>query len=289
MNKTLVALMLLGSIGLSTPSFAAETSLHEVYQAANAGKLDEAQHMMHGVLQAHPNSGKAHYVEAELLAKQGQLKQAAGELATAEKFSPGLPFAKAEAVSALKGVINPVQTNHQAAPQHFAAAQPAMQPAAESHFPTGLLFMGLALIAFIAWAVKFMGQRATAPAGGGAPLGSGYRSAYPASPYGGQAPAAGMPGMPGGMAPASGPGFGSRMVGGLATGAAVGAGVVAGEALMHHFMDGPKAAPLADQNNFASFDSIPTLPSTPLNEMGGDDFGIADSSSWDDSSSSDWN
>lgn len=58
--------------------------------------MGEAQRMMREVLQNHPNSGKAHYVEAELLAKEGSLAQAANELATAEKLSPGLPFATAE-------------------------------------------------------------------------------------------------------------------------------------------------------------------------------------------------
>lgn len=60
---------------------------------------------------------------------------------------------------------------------------------------------------------------------------------------------------------------------------------------MHRFMDGYKTVPAGDQA-FSSFDSIPNLPSTPLDDMGGNDFGIADSSSWDDGASSadsDWN
>jgi hypothetical protein len=65
-------------------------------------------------------------------------------------------------------------------------------------------------------------------------------------------------------------------MGGLATGAAVGVGVVAGEALAHHFMDGGHtAAPQAD-----SWNSNNMAP----NNMGGNDFGIADTGSWDDSS-----
>ena len=60
-------------------------------------------------------------------------------------------------------------------------------------------------------------------------------------------------------------------------GAAVGVGVVAGEALAHHFMDGGKtaAAPVAD-NSWGNNASD--------NNMGGSDFGIADNSSWDDNS-----
>jgi hypothetical protein len=55
-------------------AFAAdEVSMHEVYQAAESGKLNEAQAMIAEVLRAHPDSARAHYVEAELLAKQGKL------------------------------------------------------------------------------------------------------------------------------------------------------------------------------------------------------------------------
>jgi hypothetical protein len=87
----------------------------------------------------------------------------------------------------------------------------------------------------------------------------------------------------GGMAPMGqmGGGIGGGIMGGLATGAALGVGMVAGEALAHRFMGGGSnttenaagnAAPVADSwgNN--------------SNNMGGSDFGIADNSSWSDSS-----
>ena len=79
--------------------------------------------------------------------------------------------------------------------------------------------------------------------------------------------------------------MGSGLMGSLATGAALGAGMVAGEALMHHFTDGEHSSngfineAQANNNSFSS------------NDMGGSDFGIADSSSWDDNSggvSDDW-
>jgi len=277
MKKTVVALMLFAALGFSLPSFAAEPSLHEVYQAASSGKLDAAQHMMQEVLQAHPNSGKAHYVEAELLAKQGQLKQAANELALAEKFAPGLPFATPQAVSGLRASIE----RHGAGATSPVAVQQAPFAVAPGNsaagFPWGMLLLGLGLIAFIVWASKLMARRnpvdAVAPA---APGLGGYRPAYPVAPYDGGGAGYGAPG----VASAAAPGLGSRMLGGLATGAAVGAGVVAGEALLHRFMDGPKAESGTDRA-FSSFDSIPDLPPTPVNDMGGADFGIADTS-WDD-------
>lgn len=288
MKKILVTLMLIASVGAGMPAFAAEPSLHEVYQAANNGKLDDAQRMMKEVLQAHPNSGKAHYVEAELLARQGQLKQAANEMAAAEKLAPGLPFASAQSVADLRQSVTHASSSAPA-PRQVQQVSSEIQPAREaSGMPWGMLFIGLGLIAFIIWASKFMArQNRPGNVTPSQPEFGGYRPAYPSAPYGGAPQAYGNPAAP----PAAGPGFGSQMLGGLATGAAVGAGVVAGEALMHHFMDGHKAAP-ADNQNFAGIDSIPNLPSTPLDDMGGNDFGIADSSSWDDgaaSSDSDWN
>ena len=287
MKKIIFAFIVFASVGFCLPTFASEPSLHEVYQAAGAGKVNDAQRMMREVLQAHPNSGKAHYVAAELLAKQGLLKQAANELETAEKLAPGLPFANGQSVSRLKDSL----VSHKVTAASGLPVQRAVSPAASetnSNPPWGILFIGLGLIAFIVWATKFMGRRNSTNNGGAdQPAFGGYRPAYPSSPNGGVAQGYGATG----VLPVAGQGIGSQMLGGLATGAAVGAGVVAGEALMHRFMDGHKTVPASDQA-FSSFDSIPNLPSTPLDDMGGNDFGIADSSSWDDGASSadsDWN
>jgi len=84
-------------------------------------------------------------------------------------------------------------------------------------------------------------------------------------------------------------GMGSGIMGSLATGAAMGAGVVAGEALMNHFINGNK-------NNVIS--EPPVHDTSPWNtagnmsendDMGGTDFGVADVSSWDDDGVSDGN
>lgn len=284
MKKTVGAMMLCATLACSLAAQAAEPSLHEVYQAASSGKPEVAQRMMQEVLQAHPNSGKAHYVEAELLAQQGKLQQAAGELANAERLAPGLPFATPQAVAALRSSLGAPAAHAagQLAPVNAPVAAPA-----SSGFPAGMLLLGLGLIAFIVWASKLMARRnPPAPVEAAASGYGGYRPAYPAAPYGGAAAYG-----PAGVAPAAAPGLGSQVLGGLATGAAVGAGVVAGEALLHHFMDGPKSAPASSDRAFSSFDSIPDLPSTPVNDLGGADFGIADTS-WDDAGAggdNDWN
>lgn len=282
MNKNLFfGLILLLTTGLSSGlALAAEPSLHQIYQAAEAGKLDEAQTMMREVLNAHPNSGKAHYVEAELLVKQGQLQRAEAELATAERLAPGLPFAKPQAVQNLKALLGNTQGNRPI--QGSLAQTTAPQPVHGNSMPWGMLFVGVGMIAFIIFAVRFMARRSATQA----PVGV-SPSGYPA---GNAPPAYGAPTQPYGMgsmgSAGAQPGLGSRVMSGLATGAAVGAGVVAGEALMHHFMDSnAQHAQPSTTNDLGLLRQEPSF-----DDMGGSDFGIADSSSWDDSSGgSDWN
>jgi hypothetical protein len=85
------------------------------------------------------------------------------------------------------------------------------------------------------------------------------------------------PGPMGPSGPINSSGMGSNILGGLATGAAVGAGMVAGEALVHHFIDGNNRAGLTPGG--LPPDNEPYIP----DDMGGNDFGINDASSWDDS------
>ncbi len=279
--KTLLVTLLMGAtLATMQPATAAEPTLHEVYQAADAGRIDEAQRMMGAVLQSHPNSAKAHYVEAELLARQGKKAQAADEFAKAEQLAPGLPFASAQSVANLRANIGHALTataSHQPSAPLATDSQPN-----PSHFPWSMLLIGVGLVAFIAWAVRFMSQRNASPTassvGGYGP----YRMATPQGMNVG-----GNMHQPETAAP--GQGLGSRVLGGLATGAAVGAGVVAGEALMHRLMDGHSGNDLAERH-FSGDHGIPDLPSTPVNDFGGNDFGISEASSWDDGNSdSDWN
>ena len=234
-------------------------TMDQVYQAAHSGRMDEAQRMMATVLKEHPDSAKAHYVEAELLAKQGRMGQADEELKNAERLKPDLSFAKPQAVQELKALI---YSNH---PVNQSSVI-SHQAESGSSFPWGLLLLGIAAIAIIALIMRAIASR-NAPAYPGNFQPGMQNGPIPMQPYGG-----GM----GQMGP-SGGGMGSGIMGGLATGAAVGVGMVAGEALAHHFMVGGNntgnVAPVADSWGNSS------------GNMGGSDFGIADNSSWSDSSS----
>ncbi|BBP04262.1 hypothetical protein TPL01_20460 [Sulfuriferula plumbiphila] len=259
LRKAIPAFVLLACVAAFGGSACAADAptLHQVYQAAQAGKLDEAQGMMEKVIQEHPNSGKAHFVEAEILARQGRLGKAEAELNTAERLEPGLPFAKPQAVQELKARI---AASHRS--QSTMNGGPAETAAG---FPWGLLLLGIGSIVLITLLVRAMTARNNVPMAGTNPAGT---PGPTGQPYmgGGVTP----------MAPAGG-GIGSSIVSGLATGAAVGAGMVAGEALVHHFMDGNKSG---TNSAVTASDS----PDSSSDNMGGADFGIADNSSWDDNS-----
>jgi hypothetical protein len=243
-----LALLLL----MGATAFAAEApTVHQVYEAAQAGRLSEAQGMIQQVLKEHPDSAKAHYVDAELLAKVGHATEAQDELKTAERLEPGLSFVKAQAVQELKVRIDEISRSPGASivSQHT-----------QGGFPWGWVFLGAGMLAVIAFIVRMMAKQNAAP------------TVYPANYQGSVAPGGYVPGAQGG------PGLGSNILSGLATGAALGAGMVAGEELVRHLTEG-------DANTVANNPPMTDAWETdPNRQMGGMDFGMADNSSWDDGS-----
>jgi hypothetical protein len=271
-----------------------EPTLNQVYEAAQSGKMDQAQTMIQQVLVAHPNSAKAHFVQAELFAKQGLNGRASDMLATAEKLSPGLPFAKAEAVQSLRAKISarPVQqaSNNgggNASANHFnSSANPA---AAASTFSWGmplLLAAGVMLIGYFVFrrkdtAVEYHAQPPYANQPNQAPM-SGGLSGPQTFGMGGAPAAAPVYGQP----PASG--FGSNIAGGLATGLAVGAGMMAAQAIGKSLMGNNEgshdgSSRLVNNNSGNNYEPIADNNST----MGGQNFGVTDNGSWDDGGSAD--
>ena len=211
LSKVMKLLMLLCAAAFISAAFAqAEPTLNQIYEAARTGHVDKAQDMMKEVLRAHPKSGKAHYVQAELYARQKQLTLARDELATAENLSPGLSFAKPEAVralrselalpSAMSGMTDIKSSNRNASAESPAlreapAARAAPAPAPAPSFPWGMV-----ILIGVAAAAAFMFLRRRRPAPVAAPFGAQaygqggmqpapYGAAGAPAPYGaGQAP-----------------------------------------------------------------------------------------------------
>lgn len=258
----------------------AEPTLDQIYQAANTGQLPQAQGMIDQVLRTHPESAKAHYVKAELAARQRDASTARQELATAERLAPGLPFAKPAAVQALRTQVEHLSSApRQEAARQMGAPGPAPQaPAAARGLPWGTLAVGAAVLLGL---VALMRRRRNAAEG--SPSGPMTGGPAPGSMNAGYGP--GMQPPPG-YGPGYGPGgypqqgMGSGIGRGLATGLAVGAGAVAaseiGRRMFHQ--DGSQVMPDANGTGAAWTGDAGAMDNA---DMGGQDFGVKDAGSWD--------
>jgi len=260
---SLLAALIFSSSVLADPK---EPSLHEVYQKIAAGQYAQADAMMKGVLENHPNSAKAHYIVAELRLKEGRLDEGRAELARAEALAPGLPFAQADAVQKLRTQL--VKSS----------GLGSGSSSASSIFSSPIFWLLMAVL--VGGLIYFMKLRKREQANAVA-LGKGPQSGSAPNPTGGPPNGPGGPGSPNGPAGAPNTGFGgSGLMGSLATGAALGAGMVAGQALASHLMGGEHG------NRDASGNIQP-----PQTGRENTDFGVRDVSTWDDSAgsgNSDW-
>lgn len=279
MNRYSLAFLTLFAAGTV---FAGSPTIDQVYQAASSGRLNDADQMMVQVLKDHPDSAKAHYVDAEILTREGKLAQARTELATAERLAPGLPFAKTGAVNELHQVLG----NRQAAGNPGTVSYTG----ASGGIPWGTLIIGFGLLAIVISLFRAMTRpheiiTTSYPPAGNGPTGYGYGG----GPYAPQ-PGPGGPVIVNGSGGFGGGGFGGGLGGGLmgslATGAAVGAGVVAGETLMHKVLDDhPSSGNVNTLNDAGAYQDNSGFD-TSRYDMGGNDFGLSDSSSWDDGNNS---
>lgn len=284
-------------------SRAREPSIDDIYKAAESGKLSEADSMIAKVLAAHPGSAKAHFVHAELLAKEGKLGAAKTAYTKAEELAPGLPFAKPEAVAGLLKRIDgggsssgstAESASRSAVGSSYASATP---PAAE---PSGLGTPAKAgIVVLLLAAGFFMFKRVS-----GARPGSNGTPVNPQAGYANPSYAGGATGYaPGSMAPASyppnyppaapAPSATSGIGGALMTGAAMGLGAVAVEQAVRHFSQRDRPDDIVERRrDQPAFDN--NLGPDTNADMGGSDFGVSDAGSWDSSgggggdSSSDW-
>ncbi|MBU6467805.1 MAG: tetratricopeptide repeat protein [Betaproteobacteria bacterium] len=243
-------------LGFAVTSFA-EPTIDQVYNATKTGHLAEARSMMAEVLQAHPNSAKAHFINAEVLARSGDISSARAELIVAEKLDPAQSFASARAISELKQAL-------------AVSNRAGIESSGSSGTSWGtILVVGLIALFFIIWMVRRMTQQNPVVMTQ-VPPGPGY---YPnGMPMGGGQPP---------MYPGGGVGMGSGLMGSLATGAALGAGLVAGEALAHRLVDGPSGNVSGINDGMVGSQNVNS-------DMGGQDFGVSGTGSWDDSSGSSW-
>ena len=227
-------LKIFGAIAITllfvAPAAWAEPSVAQVTQAVQAGRLDQAQSMMQEVLVAHPQSAEAQYLEARILARQGNWAGAAAALQKSEQLAPGMPFVKPQVLTSFKKSVQ----GH--------VNKPVGKISKESRWGTVLAFF-LGLVALIALISMLLRRRQRAnmiyrgqPSG---PFGGGMNGYGPMNPGGAM----------GGM-PQQGGGLGSSLASGIATGVGVGAGLAAGQALAGSlFGHGNESDNTASDNN----------------------------------------
>jgi hypothetical protein len=223
-------------------------SIDQVYEAARGGHLAQAEAMTKEVLQAYPNSARAHYVMAQILAAEGRTSEARSYLEEAEHLKPGLPFASSESVAKLERRIN------------GEAQLPVVAHPSTNQVHWWWLLVG-AVFVFILWRA-LRGRRPAPSDYSDRAIGAGSAGPGPSTP-----PAMGYSGWGGGLL--------SSVLAGLGFGAAA----AAGERVMDHFLGREQTDEPAQQDIHE--------PSSGSGDLGGDVFGVqpGDNSSggWEDS------
>ncbi len=191
-------------------------NVDEVQAAVQRGDYPGAEKMMREVVAAKPDSPRAHYVLAEILAHQRQFNEAAEHTRRARALDPAIKFAdpakfnafeqllqREQAGVARSSTTTPAIVN---APPPPMRAAPVQRESSGGGVPVWLLVVGVVI--FIWVAVSWMRRRTAmqsqpAMAGG---YGGGYGQGYGSQGYGpGVPPTSGGPGLMGvGLAAAGG-------------------------------------------------------------------------------------
>ena len=261
MKKPIVAL----AFALATAASWALPTTQQVEAAVKQGNYGQAETMMAEVVAAKPESARAHYVYAEVLAHNGSFVKAQTEVAKAREIDPAIKFASADKFRAFEQLLQrenaPRAAPAERTPARSADASPTAQmapvaparvqapaTAQSAGMPSWIWVAGLAIVGFFLWR-GFNRSRSAASAGaaaygapgaamaGGSPVPYGSPGGPGAVPYGGQVPP-------------QQPGMGSGMLG---TGLAVAGGVAGGMMLERMLHPGQGGSALAGNNPGASF------------------------------------
>ena len=221
-------------------------STNDVQAAVKSGDFPKAETMMQEVVAAKPQSAKAHYLYAEILAHDAKFADAAAQARQARQIDPALSFTtdpekfkNFERLLEREQAGPSVNTQTTAPPVTRINAAPAVpqQQAASSGIPGWVWVGGIAILLFVVF--RAMSRRAVAnnmATAGYAPQAGGY----------GMNPGMQQPGYGPGYGPAPGAGGGL-----LRTGLAA-AGGVAGGMLLERMLEGNRHDENNGGNNYGS-------------------------------------
>lgn len=268
MKKSIAAL----AFAVLSAAASALPTTQQVEAAVQQAHYAQAKSMMSEVVAAKPDSAKAHYVYAEMLAHNRNFAKATQEVARARQLDPAIKFTTPDKFSAFEQLLQREQTTSQtrspAAP-YALAPRPVQASPSFPAVPGWVWATGLAAIAFLLWR-GFNRSRAGAPVAGSAAL-AGTAAPVAGSPL--------NPSAPPGIAP-YGTGMPSAAPGGgmLGTGMAVAGGVAGGMLLgeMLNNRGGAGTTPpdrlMPDANPLAPNDAATELENRPVDLGNGGDW-----------------
>lgn len=273
----------MGIVALWSAAAFALPSQEAVMAAVKAGNYPQAESMMQEVVAAKPQSAKAHYVYAEILAHDAKFDEAARQAKEARTLDPAISFTDPEKFRSFEQTLQreqAPQTRHPAegtaAVAQYGGASPYQQHT--GGVPGWVWGVGLAFVAFLVW--RSVTRRA-AMTPNIVPAGAGYGSptGYGQPGYG--QPGYGQPGYGGyGMGQAPGSGM-------LRTGLAAAGGLAAG-VLAEKYFEGQREREanggLGGGSNYVddgSAQAASELESRPIDFGSGDGWGGGGDSSGD--------
>ncbi len=261
LSNTLKSLLLGMALTASALAFALP-SPKDIEAAVSQGHLQQAETLLREVIEAKPQSAKAHYELGQVLLREHRAKEAHAELLAAKAIDPSLKFA----TSAAQFEAFLSQANAQPAQSKTVANTAVINPTnaapETSGFSLSHVWIGIAALVVIGLLIR----RRPAPYVPAPSMDAGPGTAF------GRNPGYAQPGYPSSYPPAAS--NGSTM-----TGAVVGglAGVAAGYALSKVLEGDHRAAPVANSNSWADNQGLVSVdePAVPAFDpgSGGNDWG----------------
>ena len=236
LSKTLKSLLLGLALTASALAFALP-SPKDIEAAVSQGHLQQAETLLREVIEAKPQSAKAHYELGQVLLREHRAKEAHAELLAAKAIDPSLKFA----TSAAQFEAFLTQANAQPAQSKTVTDPVVVNPTSStpeaSGFSLNHVWVGIAALVVIALVIRR--RPAPAPYAPAPSMDAGHGTAF------GRNPGYAQPGYPSSYPPAAASN-GSTM-----TGAVVGglAGVAAGYALSKALEGDHHTAPVANSSN----------------------------------------
>jgi Tetratricopeptide repeat len=131
MKRVLISILFAAAAAFSCAAFALPT-VNEVQAEVQKGNFAQAQSMMREVVDARPKSAKAHYIYAEILARNGKFDDASREAAQAKQLDPAIKFTQPDKFRSFQQAVNRAKQRADASPP----ASPTTSTATSTGTPT---------------------------------------------------------------------------------------------------------------------------------------------------------